>query len=484
MEIINPFLQGPFEPLKNEYKIESAHVIGKIPAELKGTLYRTGSNVEYMMEDPNRFHWFDGDGMVHAFRLNDGEASYICRWVETEGLKVERKSGKQLYNGIYGRSEKPQIELPSDAPEIKTVAGINVIRLGERLLTMHEVENHYWELDPITLETIGKFDFNGGIKGMLTAHPHFDHLANEWLFCAFDNEARIFTSFTTDPDGNVISKYETRLGFSPWNHDLIFTENYFIYFFGMISFRPLSPDRIPQGKSALFIDPDTGLDAKMLFVNRKNGEAQWMEPENSPYILGHFMNAYEENGEIIVDASITPLSGKLSTFNPEDYYPFPLVPGPSAFKGPELWRLSFSLETGEIETQRIGDFNAEFCRLNEKMMGTKIRYGYVTTIHNLGPETRGFNSIAKHDYETGETQFQHLAYGYDMVPGEVIYVPHPQSESEDHGWIMNIWYDPRRNTSQMIIFDAQNFDGEPLARITLDHRIPLGFHGNWIEDKA
>lgn len=480
MKITNPFLQGPFEPLKNEYKIDEVSVVGEIPSELEGTLYRVGSNTQYMMDDPNRFHWFDGDGVVHAFRLSGGKASYTNRWVETEGLKVERQAGKQLYNSIVGRSEKPQGALPAGAPAIKATANVNVIQLGSRLLALHEVENHYWEIDPITLETKGTFNFNGEIKGMLTAHPHFDHQANEWLFCAFENEAQVVTSFTTDPEGNVLTKHETPLGGSPWNHDVIFTEHYFIYFFGMLSLRPWAPDRVPEGKSALFIDSDASQDARMLFVHRHTGEARWVEPENSPYIVGHYMNAYEADGKVIVDASITPLSGALETFNPEDHYPFPLVPGPPAFKGPELWTLTFSLDTGGVETKRIGDFNAEFCRPNETLMGTKLRYGYVTTVHNPGPETRGFNSIAKHDYETGETQFQHLNPDYEMVPGEVIYVPHPNAESEDHGWILNVWYDPRRNASEMVIFDAQDFAGEPLARIQLDHRVPLGFHGNWV----
>ena len=480
MKIINPFLQGPFEPLKNEYNLDKVRVVGEIPLELEGTLYRVGSNAEYMMDDPNRFHWFDGDGVVHAFHLKGGKASYTNRWVETEGLKAERKAGKQLYNGIYGRSEKPQGALPAGAPAIKVTANVNVIQLGRRLLALHEFGAHYVEIDPVTLETKGTFDFNGEIKGMLTAHPHFDYRANEWLFCAFDNEAQVVTSFTTDSEGNVLTKHETPLGCSPWNHDVIFTEHYFIYFFGMISCRPMAPDLIPEGKSAWFIDPETSRDARMLFVHRQTGEAQWVKPDNSPYIIGHFMNAYEVNGNVIVDASITPLSGALDTFSPEDHYPFPLVPGPSAFKGPELWTLTFALETGKVDTQRIGDFNAEFCRPNETLMGAKLRYGYVTTVHNPSPETRGFNSIAKHDYETGETQFQHLNSDYEMVPGEVIYVPHPKAKSEDHGWILNVWYDPRRNSSEMVIFDAQNFAGEPLARIQLDHRVPLGFHGNWV----
>lgn len=481
MKITNPFLNGPYEPLGNEYKVDAAKVVGEIPKELKGTLYRTGSNVEYMLDDPNRFHWFDGDGMVHAFHLENGQASYRNRWVETEGLKVERAAGKQLYNGIFGRSEKPQGPLPEGAPAIKTVAGINVIRLGQRLLTMHEAEKYYWELDPITLETLGTFNFDGEVTGMLTAHPHFDPFSNEWIFYSLDNEENFVLCFSTDINGKVKSKHKVPLNFTPWNHDVIFSQDYVIFFFGMISWRPYAEDRVPMGKSSWFYDPKHGKDAKILFVNRKTGEATWLQPENSPYMIGHFLNAYQEGENTIIDASATPVSGALETFNPEDYYPFPLVPGPAAFENPELWRFTINLAKGTVKHQRIGEFNAEFVRPNETIMGTKHRYGYMAGTHAPGPDTRGFNCLIKHDYTNGQTQFQHLA-DYDLTPGEPIFIPHPQATAEDHGWVLTVWYDPKRNASDLVIQDAQRFEAEPVAIVRLDHRVPIGFHGNWIED--
>ncbi|MGH7896969.1 MAG: carotenoid oxygenase family protein, partial [Candidatus Binatia bacterium] len=30
------------------------------------------------------------------------------------------------------------------------------------------------------------------------------------------------------------------------------------------------------------------------------------------------------------------------------------------------------------------------------------------------------------------------------------------------------------------ILDARDFTGEPLARVRLPHRVPYGFHGNWL----
>ncbi|KAA6449758.1 carotenoid oxygenase family protein [Bacillus swezeyi] len=32
----------------------------------------------------------------------------------------------------------------------------------------------------------------------------------------------------------------------------------------------------------------------------------------------------------------------------------------------------------------------------------------------------------------------------------------------------------------MVILEAADFDDDPGTRIKLDHRVPLGFHGNWI----
>jgi 8'-apo-carotenoid 13,14-cleaving dioxygenase len=35
-------------------------------------------------------------------------------------------------------------------------------------------------------------------------------------------------------------------------------------------------------------------------------------------------------------------------------------------------------------------------------------------------------------------------------------------------------------TTDLVILDAANFDGPAQAIITLPHRIPPGFHGNWV----
>ena len=75
----NPFLSGNYAPWREEGDETDLLVDGEIPRELSGTLYRIGPNPHFPPR--GRYHWFDGDGMIHGFTLRDGKASYRNRYV-------------------------------------------------------------------------------------------------------------------------------------------------------------------------------------------------------------------------------------------------------------------------------------------------------------------------------------------------------------------------------------------------------------------
>ena len=58
-------------------------------------------------------------------------------------------------------------------------------------------------------------------------------------------------------------------------------------------------------------------------------------------------------------------------------------------------------------------------------------------------------------------------------------MPRHTGAAEDDGWVIFLAYDPERNASDFYILDARNVTGEPVAQVTLPHRVPYGFHGNW-----
>lgn len=89
-----PMLQGVFAPVFVEGDASDLPVTGEIPEALNGTFYRNGANPQFAPR--GRHHWFGGDGMVHAFTLKNGRASYRNRWVRTPRFELERKAGEAL----------------------------------------------------------------------------------------------------------------------------------------------------------------------------------------------------------------------------------------------------------------------------------------------------------------------------------------------------------------------------------------------------
>ena len=77
----NRYLEGEFAPVDREYTLTDLEVTGTIPDYLDGRYLRNGPNPIGEI-DPELYHWFVGDGMVHGIRIRDGKAEwYRNRWV-------------------------------------------------------------------------------------------------------------------------------------------------------------------------------------------------------------------------------------------------------------------------------------------------------------------------------------------------------------------------------------------------------------------
>ena len=91
--MLNPYLHGNYAPVLVERSDDHAlPVTGVIPPDLCGRLLRNGPNPAAVPADEADYHWFSGDGMIHAITLSEGRAEgYRNRWVRTRALaaKVE-----------------------------------------------------------------------------------------------------------------------------------------------------------------------------------------------------------------------------------------------------------------------------------------------------------------------------------------------------------------------------------------------------------
>jgi carotenoid cleavage dioxygenase-like enzyme len=87
------------------------------------------------------------------------------------------------------------------------------------------------------------------------------------------------------------------------------------------------------------------------------------------------------------------------------------------------------------------------------------------------------NTLIKHDLMAGTTQ-EH-PFGRDATAGEAVFGPSSPDAAEDDGYVMAFVHD---GATDLVLLAGQDFTGEPVARVHLPVRVPLGFHGNWIGD--
>jgi len=91
------------------------------------------------------------------------------------------------------------------------------------------------------------------------------------------------------------------------------------------------------------------------------------------------------------------------------------------------------------------------------------------------------NALIKHDLAGGTAQAHE--FGRDATAGEAVFVPSAPDAAEDDGYVMAFVHNPDRAAADLVILAAQDFGGEPVARVHLPARVPLGFHGSWIPDQ-
>jgi len=90
----NLFAKGVFRPVQQEIQIRLPYT--PLFSNLKGKCFlQIGSNPRYFNKPG--YHWFDGDGMVHAVFFNETEIVYTNHWIRTERFLTETKYKKSKY---------------------------------------------------------------------------------------------------------------------------------------------------------------------------------------------------------------------------------------------------------------------------------------------------------------------------------------------------------------------------------------------------
>ncbi|WP_330302305.1 MULTISPECIES: carotenoid oxygenase family protein [unclassified Streptomyces] len=452
-----PFLEGAFKPVTEELTAFDLPVTGRIPRELNGRFLRNGPNV-LGLEDPRAHHWMLGDGMVHGVRLREGRAEwYRNRWVRS--ASVAKKLGEPYPGPVP----------PDDFP-----CNTHVIGYKGRILALQESGPLPYELDH-ELNTVGTYDFRSTLKGAFTAHTKFDAAAGELHAIAYYPAWDHVRHQVIDHTGRLVRTTRIPVADAPMMHDFALTEKYVVIFDLPITFDPAGAER---GDIVPYVWNEKH-PTRVGLLPRAGGEVRWFEVD--PVYYSHTLNAYDEGSSVVVDMTTYPAPFYVAGRGSD---------GPYGAGTASLQRWTIDVAHGRVRTRTIDDRPQEFPRIREELVSRRHRYAYTAAAADMtlayltldgNPPDRAFgNALIKHDLCRGTTQVHRLPR--DAAAGEAVFVPSQGARAEDDGYAIAYVHNPDRGAADLVILAAQDFTGEPVARIHLPGRVPLGFHGSWIPD--
>jgi carotenoid cleavage dioxygenase-like enzyme len=458
----NPYLAGVYEPVLDELAADGLEVIGEIPDDLNGVYVRNGPNPRYA--PPGRYHWFDGDGMVHAVHFRDGRASYRNRWVRTRAFSEESSASDALFSGVM---ENPTANPPLGLRlPLKDSANTDLVVFRQRLLALWYLAGEPYAVDPVTLETLGVEDFEGSRTCLVSAHAKVDEQTGELLFFDYGPVPPYMRYGVVGPDGAVSHLVDIDLPGPRLPHDMAATEHYSI-----LMDLPLVNDPVAarQGRHKIVFQQDQPARFGVIPRHGRGDEIRWFEAD--PCYVYHSVNAWEDGDHIVLDVcrvtkpaprgdAVGPLARMLSYLRLDAH----------------MYRYRFNLRTGAITEGALDDDNTEFPTINNSVLGRRSRFAYTMRI---SPEpTLLFDGIVKYDTDTGATD-RHW-FGPGRWGSEAPFAPRPSSAAEDDGYLVSFVHDENSGRSEVEILDAADLAAGPVGRVLLPGRVPIGFHATWV----
>lgn len=494
-----PYFQGGLKPTRIEGNVFQLETTGTIPHDITGTFFRIQPDPRFPPIFEDDVH-FSGDGAVTAFSFADGHVDFKHRYVQTDRYHAETK----LRKAMFGRYRNPYTDSEAVRGVIRTVSNTNITFWRGVMLASKE-DGPPFAMDPVTLETIGRYDFEGQVTApCFTAHPKFDPETGDMVAFAYEAGGDAHDASTAI----VVWTFDAKTGekrneswyeapYCGMIHDAALTENYLV-----LPMTPLKADkaRIEAGGNHWAWDPNE--DQYYGLAPRKGGKPEdivWLKSSNAFH--GHVAGAYEnEDGHVVVDLTVADGNVFFWWPSPEDAAEAAASGKPA--RRPQLqsdtvrWVLDPKLPSGSF-VQPAGQYgtNGEFSRIDDRFVTKKYRHFWQLQIDptrpyefaKCGPPAGGlFNVVGHYDWDSLNSDNvvrDEWFAGPTCTFQEPVFVPRPGSTAEGDGYLMLLLnhLDVLRN--DILIFDALKIAQGPLAAVHLPLQMRLGLHGNFVEQE-
>ncbi len=468
------------ESVREEVDVALRVAEGALPAGLRGVLFRNGPGRQEAFGTPYD-HPFDGDGLVTRFAFGDGAVRYRNRFVRTREFVAEERAGRMLYRS-FGTNLPGGIRRNVLRIRFKNAANTSVMFHAGTLLALWEGGLPH-RLDPVTLETLGPWDFGGRLRndaGLLdrlvapdlpfSAHPKRDVETGEIVnFGTLMGRKSQLVTYRVARDGTMRAPQRTPLDALAFVHDFVLTERYAVFYLSAVAFRvaqALAGLSTPVGS----LTASAGAPARLLVVPR-DGSAPITVPTRPGFVF-HFANGYEDgHGAIVLDGmrmdALPPAASARAILRGAR------VPLPPTHPTRVVVDLAARRATESTLSERLADLPT----IDPRRTGREHHVFWAIS-GERGPREPFFHALLR--YEHGRPE-RVRDFGPDL-PGEAVFVPAGPDAAEGDGWLLTLVYRADAHRTDLYVLRAD--DLETVCRLELPHHLPIGFHGVWVDEGA
>ena len=414
-------------------------------------------------------HWFDGLGMMYAFRIGDSGVDFRSRLLDSETAR-DAWRGKSN-RGSFGTSmSRPLLQrIFEPVPRISDNTNVNVVRLGQDLVAMTEGDTQL-VIDDDTLAAVRPVAYaNDRLGGaIMTAHPHFDFERGKVVNVATGFGANgvisIYEHEPTARQREVVGSWRTKR--VPYVHTFGLTAQHAILVAHPFAVTPVKMLWSSKG----YIDhfdwhPEEG--TRLVVVDRSSGEAR--EHVTEAFFIFHTVNAFERADATVLDLLAYPNADIVRSLRTDR------MAAELPDLRPSLLRIVMRPGVERATVEKLSDVGFEFPSTNYKRVsGRPYRFAYgASDGYQAG---RAWSSaVVKVDTETGASKS--FSDGVHVF-GEPLFVSRPQGESEDDGVLLSVGSANDAEMSMLAVIDAKTMS--LVASAGVPSSIPLGFHGSFV----
>ncbi|CAG7659416.1 unnamed protein product [Allacma fusca] len=498
---------------------EEAVIEGEVPSWLNGTLFRTGPG-KFDIGNFTVNHWLDGYAILSKFEIGNSKVKFHKRFLRSDAYQKAMLAGRSILTefGTKGSADPNKnifSRLVSSVFPVEMTDNdcVSIFPIGPDLFTTSD--SCFMRKMTQDLETCEKVDTNKyfGLNGA-SAHPLREEDGTVYnigfscltglKFNVYKIPRKGFTSKEMMKNSKVIASIPSRWSTGlAYNHSFGMTENYLIFIEQpyIVSFSKLASS-VVKGGSAFKDWLEWKSEEKNRFVViEKSGKLIKTEYySSSAFFFLHFINAYEQDGEIIIDINAYKSPAVLdkmyirdlrSTSTVEEVDPpcaqrfiIPLIDPKAAPEEVNLVRaegtLARAIKAGHVITlypEIKSDYGLELPAINKNFLGKKANYFYAagTVCENIFS-----NSLCKINLETRETQFWRRSEF--MYPGEPVFIRNPQGQAEDDGVIISAVTDVSKENDFLVFIDAKSW--QEIGRALFSSHVPQALHGLFLENPS